>query len=525
MNSELQLIVSPKESEKRELLLLIIAQKLSINKNRITGYRILRKSIDSRSKKVKVNLLLSVYWDEPIPPFSISIPEYQNVSKNKSVIIVGSGPAGLFTALELIKLGIKPIILERGKDVRERRKDIVALNKNLSFDTNSNYCFGEGGAGTFSDGKLYTRSKKKGHVKSVLETFYLHGAKENILYESHPHIGSDRLPKIISNIRKTIIKYGGKILFNKRVNSLIKEQNRVVGCTTSDGIEYRSKAVILATGHSARDIYKMLYDQGIELEIKGFAMGVRVEHPQKLIDSIQYHTNKKSEYLPSATYSLVTQVDKRGVYSFCMCPGGYIVPAGSDSNEIVVNGMSASKRNSPYANSGIVVEIRPEDIPQEFQKYGALAGLKYQEHLETLAITNNGGKGFTAPAQRLVDFVNNRLSDTLPQCSYYPGLISSPLHFWLPNNIREKLQKAFILFNNKMKGYLTNEAVVVGVETRSSSPIRIPRNRETFQHINTKGLFLVGEGAGYAGGITSSAVDGINCAIKVAKIIKNNENG
>ncbi len=521
MNTELQLIVSPKESAEDKLLLLIIAQKLSIDKKRITGYRILRKSIDSRSKRVKINLLLSVYWDEPFPSISITPPDYQEVTQSESVIIVGSGPAGLFAALELIKLGIKPIVLERGKDVKERRKDIVALDKNVSFDTDSNYCFGEGGAGTFSDGKLYTRSKKKGHVKTVLETFYLHGAKENILYESHPHIGSDRLPKIISNMRATIIKYGGEILFNKKVNSLIKEQNKVVGCTTSDGTEYRGKAIILATGHSARDVYAMLNEQGIDLEIKGFAMGVRVEHPQELINSIQYHTKKKSEYLPSASYSLVTQVDKRGVYSFCMCPGGYIVPAGSDSNEIVVNGMSASKRNSPYANSGIVVEIRPEDIPQEFHKEGALAGLRFQEHLETLALRNNGGKGFTAPAQRLVDFVNNRLSDTLPQCSYLPGVISSPLHFWLPDNIKEKLQKAFVHFNRKMRGYLTNEAIIVGVETRSSSPIRIPRDRETFQHINTKGLFVAGEGAGYAGGITSSAVGGINCAIKVAETMQN----
>ncbi len=521
MNTELQLIISPKESAEENLLLSIISNQLSIEKDRITGYRIVRKSIDSRSKKVKINLLLSVYWDEPIPNLSITEPNYQDVSKSKSVIIVGSGPAGLFAGLELIKLGIKPIILERGKNVKERRKDIVALEKNKSFDTNSNYCFGEGGAGTFSDGKLYTRSKKKGHVKTVLETFYLHGAKENILYESHPHIGSDLLPKIVSNMRETIIKYGGKVLFNKKVTSLIIEENEVVGCHTSDGAEYRSKAVILATGHSARDIYTMLNKQGIVMEAKGFAMGIRIEHPQELINSIQYHTKKKSKYLPSATYSLVTQVDKRGVYSFCMCPGGYIVPAGSASNEIVVNGMSASKRNSPYANSGIVVEIRPEDISQEFQKEGAMAGLKFQEYLETLALRNNGGKGFTAPAQRLVDFVNNRLSDTLPQCSYRPGLISSPLHFWLPDIIKEKLQKAFVLFNRKMRGYLTNEAVIVGVETRSSSPIRIPRNRETFQHIHTKGLFLAGEGAGYAGGITSSAVDGINCAQKVAEIIQN----
>ncbi len=522
MKSELQLIISPKESEDKKLLLLIIAQKLSINKNRITGYRILRKSIDSRSKRIKINLLLSVFWDEPMPELELEEQNYQDVSQKDEVIIVGSGPAGLFAALELIKNGIKPIVLERGKDVKSRKRDIALLSKNVAFDDDSNYCFGEGGAGTFSDGKLYTRSKKKGNVRTVLETFYSHGADENILYESHPHIGSDKLPIVVANMRQTIEKHGGKILFDKRVERLLIENKKVVGCVTADNIEYRGKALILATGHSARDIYKMLNENDIELEAKGFAMGVRVEHPQALINSIQYHSKEKNPYLPSASYRLVEQIEKRGVYSFCMCPGGYIVPAGSSKNEIVVNGMSGSKRNSPYANSGIVVEIRPEDIPQDFQKYGALAGLKFQEYVEELAFRNNGGLKFTAPAQRLVDFVENRLSDTLPKCSYSAGVISSPLHFWLPDIIREKLQKAFIGFNRKMRGYLTNEAIIVGVETRSSSPIRIPRNRETFEHISTQGLFVAGEGAGYAGGITSSAVDGINCAKKVAELMNLN---
>jgi len=416
-------------------------------------------------------------------------------------------------------MGAKPVVIERGKEARKRKLDIAQLNRNKEINTESNYCFGEGGAGTFSDGKLYTRSKKKGNVQQVLNTFYYHGADEHILYEAHPHIGSDNLPQIVENMRKTILSCGGEFLFDKKLSELIIEDNKIAGAKTDDGMIIKANALILATGHSAHDVYEMLNKQGIELESKGFAMGVRVEHPQTLIDSIQYHTKNRSEYLPAASYSLVEQVNGRGVYSFCMCPGGHIVPAGTNTESIVVNGMSASRRNSPFANSGIVVEIHPEDIPADFQEYGVLSGLKFQEYVENLSYRNNGGKGFTAPAQRLGDFVKGKLSADLPECSYLPGVVSSPLHFWLPDFISSRLKEPFKLFDKKMRGYLTNEAIVVGVETRSSSPVRIPRDSETLQHIRIQGLFPAGEGSGYSGGITSSAIDGQNCAEKAAEYI------
>jgi uncharacterized FAD-dependent dehydrogenase len=517
MHNELQLILTPEQAFKQELLTKQVADKLEISPSKITRLRILKKSIDARAFLPKINVTVEVYWDEEAPETTKLEFQYQNVSDKTPILIIGAGPAGLFAALKLIESGLKPIILERGKNTHERKVDIAQLNKNSGIDSDSNYCFGEGGAGTFSDGKLYTRSKKKGNTERILEIFHFHGASENILHEAHPHIGSDKLPIVIENISKTITSNGGEIHFEKKLSEILIENNQITGCKTADGSVYKAKSLILASGHSAHDIYEMLDKQGILLEPKGFAMGVRVEHRQSLIDSIQYHTKERGEYLPAAAYNLVDQVNERGVYSFCMCPGGHIVPAGSGEKEIVVNGMSASQRNSPYANSGIVVEIRPEDIPEDFKQFGVLAGLKFQQYVENLAYTNNGGLGQTAPAQRLGDFVKGKLSADLPECSYLPGLISSPLHFWLPDIISSRLREGFKKFDRKMQGFLTNDAVVVGVESRSSAAVRIPRDTETGQHPNIKGLFPAGEGSGYSGGITSSAIDGENAAINVAK--------
>jgi uncharacterized FAD-dependent dehydrogenase len=520
MHKEIQLILTPEQAETPSLLTKQVADKLVVSPQVITYIQTLKKSIDARSFQPKVNLTLKVYWNEPAPYRSKPVFEYQSVEGKTPVLVIGAGPAGLFGALKLIEAGLKPIILERGKNAHERKLDIAQLNRNKGINDNSNYCFGEGGAGTFSDGKLYTRSKKKGNTDRIFEIFHYHGAIEEILYDAHPHIGSDKLPVVIENISKTITSCGGEIHFGQKLTEILIEENQVVGCKTADGSVFQARSLILATGHSAHDIYEMLHNQGVELEPKGFAMGVRVEHPQTMIDSIQYHCKERGPFLPAASYNLVDQVNERGVYSFCMCPGGHIVPAGSGSNEIVVNGMSASQRNSPYANSGIVVEIRPEDIPADFQKYGVLAGLKFQQYVEHLAYTNNGGLGQVAPAQRLGDFVKGKLSADLPDCSYLPGLISSPLHFWLPDIISSRLREGFKKFDRKMRGYLTNDAVVVGVETRSSAAVRIPRNPETGQHPVVKGLFPAGEGSGYSGGITSSAIDGENAAIAVANYLK-----
>jgi len=517
MQTQIQLILSPEQAEKHELLLAQVAKQTKVSADRITSFRTLKKSIDARSMSPKINITLDVFIDEKAPENKYQPLDYKNVADKEPVIIIGAGPAGLFAALKLIENGLRPIIIERGKQADKRKIDIAHLNLNKNFDAESNYCFGEGGAGTFSDGKLYTRSKKKGNAQRIYEIFHLHGASEEILFDAHPHIGSDKLPLVVGNMSNTIRSSGGEIYFEEKVVELLIENNTIIGCKTEQGKVYNAKFLILASGHSAHDIYEILYNQNIELEPKGFAMGVRVEHPQSLIDSIQYHCKTRDEYLPAANYNLVEQVNERGVYSFCMCPGGRIVPAGSGKNEIVVNGMSASKRNSPFANSGMVVEIRPEDIPEEFKEFGAIAGLKYQQYIENLAYKNNGGLGQKAPAQRMIDFVKGRVSADLPDCSYMPGLISSPLHFWLPDFISSRLREGFKKFDQKMHGFLTNEAVVVGVETRSSAAVRIPRDPETGCHPQIEGLFPAGEGSGYSGGITSSAIDGENAALFVKK--------
>ena len=481
--------------------------------------RPLKRSIDARKKNIKAVVETEVFFGE-IPSLFANSYEYKNVSNSPPAIIVGAGPAGLFAALRLLELGIKPIVIERGKDVRSRRRDLAAINKEHIVNPESNYCFGEGGAGTYSDGKLYTRSKKRGDVRRVLEILVRHGAKESILVDTHPHIGTNKLPALVTKLRETILEHGGEIHFNTRVDDFIIKDDIIKGIITNSGDNIEGIGVILATGHSARDIFELLHKKRVHIEAKPYAMGVRIEHQQSLIDFIQYHGAVRTEYLPAAAYSLVSQVNyngvERGVFSFCMCPGGFIVPAATAPGEIVVNGMSPSKRDSEFANSGIIVSINEEDL-LPYKKYGPLAGLQMQRELEQLA-WRTGGETQSAPAQRMMDFVNNKPSSSLLGTSYIPGLTSASLHEMLPPFIRYRLQGAFKAFGQKMKGYLTNEAQIVGVESRSSSPVKIPRNPETLEHVQIKRLFPCGEGAGYAGGIVSAAMDGERCAEALANL-------
>ncbi|WOC40499.1 NAD(P)/FAD-dependent oxidoreductase [Polaribacter sp. HL-MS24] len=511
MIKEIQLRVNLIEEQKEDILLSKAANQLDLDQSEIFAVKILRKSIDARKKDIIFNYKVAVYVNEQVPEKSNYIFDYKDVSNAKEIHIVGFGPAGMYAALRCIELGYKPIVLERGKNVQNRRRDIKAINQDHIVNENSNYCFGEGGAGTYSDGKLYTRSLKRGDVRRIFENLVFHGATEQILIDAHPHIGTNKLPKIIQNIRENILKFGGEIHFETQVTDFVIKNNKLQAIHLQNGQEMTVNSVILATGHSARDIYELLHKKNIALKAKSFAMGVRVEHPQEIIDQIQYHcSGQRNELLPAAAYSLVQQVNNRGVYSFCMCPGGFIVPAATANGEVVVNGMSPSRRNNKFANSGIVVEL---DIDKDFKKYeafGALKGLEFQKDLEKIAFFA-GGRTQTAPAQRLVDFVDGKFSTDLNETSYQPGLNSAPLHSLLPKIIGSRLRKGFAGFGQKMHGYYTNEANIVGVESRTSSPINIPR-KENLEHTQIEGLFPCGEGGGYAGGIVSAAMDGERCA-------------
>lgn len=487
-----------------------ISVAIGITVKRIAGYKTLKRSIDARSKLTKVILQLQVFVDEPKKATEPFDPEWKEVIHAKPVIIIGAGPAGLFAALRLITSGYKPVIFERGKDVRSRRRDLAAMNKEGIVNPESNYCFGEGGAGTYSDGKLYTRSTKRGDVQRILKLFVHFGAEENIVYDAHPHIGTNKLPKIITSMREQIIACGGEVHFNKKLTDIVLDGNKVKSVIINGNETVDCDKLILATGHSARDIFELLDRKKIEIGAKPFALGVRIEHPQALIDSIQYKCAMRGEYLPPASYSLVTQEYGRGVFSFCMCPGGIIAPAATAPNEIVVNGWSPSKRNNPFANSGTVVAVNEQD----FAKYGFkgnLAALHYQQMVERNAFNAGDGK-LVAPAQRMTDFVNKKISASLPDCSYLPGITSAPLYEVLPQEVGETLRQAMKDFGKKMKGYYTYEAVMVATESRTSSPVRIPRDKETLQHTQIKGLYPCAEGAGYAGGIVSAAIDGERCA-------------
>ena len=519
MIQELALRLLPCQAASETALREFLVREYALDRKAIEAVRVLKRSIDARKRQVMVNLSVCVYVNEKPQDDIYQRIEYQNVASKPAVVVVGAGPAGLFAALRLIELGLKPVVLERGQDVHTRRKDIARISREHLVNSESNYCFGEGGAGAFSDGKLYTRSKKRGSVERILNILCRHGASTAILSDAHPHIGTDKLPAVIENIRHTILASGGEVHFGTRVDELLFDKERVIGVKTCCGKTF-SGPVILATGHSARDVYRYLNRSGIELEAKGFAVGVRLEHPQELIDRIQYHSpDGRGEYLPAAEYSFVTQVEGRGVYSFCMCPGGFVVPAASAPEQIVVNGMSPSNRGSKWANSGMVVEIRPEDLPN-YDKDNVLAGLEFQEELEHCCFVN--GSRQTAPAQRMTDFVNRKNSFDLPTSSYAPGVLASPLHFWMPEFITGRLRQGFLHFGKLSHGFLTREALMIGVETRTSSPVRIPRDGEQLHHIRLEGLYPCGEGAGYAGGIVSAAIDGERCAEALAGKIFNN---
>jgi uncharacterized FAD-dependent dehydrogenase len=519
LKKELNIALTPMEAGEPDKLKRAVSVALKVDKERITGIIAVRQSIDARNARIKINLSLLVFLDEmPEPPAKPHF-EYPYVGNKKPVVVVGAGPAGLFAALHLIELGFKPIVLERGKKVSERKRDIAAIHGEHLIHPDSNYGFGEGGAGTFSDGKLYTRSKKRGDIRKVLEILNFHGAQDEILVEAHPHIGTNVLPKVIGSIRNTIENAGGEYYFNSRVTDLVLENDRIKGVLLQNGDRIDGIAVILATGHSARDIYYLLRKHKIELEAKSFALGVRAEHPQMLIDRIQYHGTSRGKYLPAAAYTMVEQVGDRGVYSFCMCPGGVVVPAATAPGELVVNGMSPSNRGGNFANSGIVTEIRVEDLPKEFHRYGSFAGLEFQQAVEK-SCYKAAGESQLAPAQRLSDFVQNRKSGSLPDTSYRPGIVSSDMGSWLPGFVTSRLREGLIKMGRKSNGYLTNDAIVMGAESRTSSPLRIPRSDETLEQLQVKGLFPCGEGAGYAGGIVSSAVDGERVAEMIGKLFK-----
>lgn len=540
MVNEYQLRVLPEQAASEQSLKQYISREKGLDVRTINAVQVIKRSIDARQRTIFVNVKARVFINEQPDNEQFIRTEYKNVEHARQVIVVGAGPGGLFAALKLIELGLKPIIVERGKNVRERKEDLARISREHKVDPESNYSFGEGGAGAYSDGKLYTRSKKRGNTDKILNVFCQHGASTSILVDAHPHIGTDKLPRVIENMRNTILECGGEVHFQTRMDALLIEGDQVTGITTDTGKELHGP-VILATGHSARDVYRWLYSNGVELEAKGIAVGVRLEHPSMLIDQIQYHNKAgRGKYLPAAEYSFVQQVDGRGVYSFCMCPGGFVVPAASGPHQIVVNGMSPSNRGTRWSNSGMVVELRPEDLnnptlsltgsepfpgsaeektEELIAQSGALkegeihtlAMMRFQEKLEQTC-WQQGNMRQTAPAQRMVDFTRKKLSYDLPDSSYSPDLVSSPLHFWMPQFISERLSKGFQLFGKCSHGFLTNDAVMIAVETRTSSPVRIIRDNETLQHVRVRGLFPCGEGAGYAGGIVSAGIDGERCA-------------
>ena len=525
MIQEYQIRILPEQAANEEGIKRYLAKEKGLDVRTLNKVRVLKRSIDARQRTIFVNLKVRAYINEMPQDDQYVHTEYPDVSSRPRVIVVGEGPGGLFASLRLIELGYRPVVLERGKDVRERKKDLSNITKTQKVDSESNYCFGEGGAGAYSDGKLYTRSKKRGSVDKILNVFCQHGANTNILADAHPHIGTDKLPRVIENMRNTIINCGGEVHFQTKMTRFILEGDRVIGVeavnlVTGAEENYRGP-VILATGHSARDVYRYLASSKIEIEAKGIAVGVRLEHPSQLIDQIQYHNrNGRGKYLPAAEYSFVTQVDGRGVYSFCMCPGGFVIPAATGPEQLVVNGMSPSNRGTAWSNSGMVVETHPEDVVQsEEELKDPLSMMYFQERVEKLCWQQANMKQ-TAPAQRMADFVNNRLSYDLPKSSYAPGIISSPLHFWMPSFVSKRLQEGFKTFGKNAHGFLTNEATLIAMETRTSSPVRIVRDRDTLMHVRIQGLFPCGEGAGYAGGIVSAGVDGERCAEMCAEFLK-----
>lgn len=516
MPKELLIQVAPEVAANDMLLRKQLSNNLGVSIHEIGHVQIVKRSIDARQKAVKINLTLKVFLQgEVVNIDKVQLPDYKNVTNSKEVIIIGAGPAGLFAALQLIELGLKPIVIERGKDVRGRRRDLKAINRDHIVDEDSNYCFGEGGAGTYSDGKLYTRSKKRGDVQRILELFVAFGATQDILIDAHPHIGTNKLPQIISDMRDKIIEFGGQVLFETRVVDLLVNSDSIQGVVTKSGESIKSDKVILATGHSARDIYELLDRKKVYIEAKPFALGVRAEHPQELIDSIQYKCDYRGEFLPPAPYSIVKQVNGRGMYSFCMCPGGVIAPCATSPGEIVTNGWSPSKRDQPTANSGIVVELKLEDF-KPFAKFGALAGMEFQKSIEQKA-WRLAGETQKAPAQRMVDFTQKKLSSNIPKTSYVPGTTSVELGNVFPNDLTQIMRQGFTDFGKSMRGYLTNEAILHAPESRTSSPVRIPRDSFTLEHVQIKGLYPCAEGAGYAGGIISAAIDGEKCALKIGE--------